>query len=369
MKSEEEKIREMLIGSARAQRKTAAGAHLRDGDFIRLIESEPAAETAFSAEENGHLSARRDELAPLRRHLADCEACLARFKDFHAFFAPAAEGEAVAAKNEIDAAWRDFSPRMSGKNVAEKENRGFWQKFFPAERKTNYFAALGWGFAALLLLSSIIGVFIARQTSSEKAQLSGEIENRRRTYEELSKTLEQTAQNRDLIEREKNRLAEEKAELQKRIAELQTEVERAGQEKNVRRQSASPANQPPAADNSLVAVNTPIYDVFPADAAVRGNNQSKNELTVPNSAKSIVLILNAAGRADYPSYRAELLDSAGAIIWRGAGLKKDALGNFTLTLARRGLKSGNYRLRLFGRNEPGAAAQIVAEYRLTIEIK
>lgn len=384
MKREEEKLREMLVDYARAENLLgdARGDHLRDEDFIRLIETKPPEEKAEEAKANirteNNETAPADELASLRRHLAGCDVCLAQFRDFYAFFASPEKGETIAGKNEIDAAWQAFAPLIIvEKETGQKEkkqNLNFWARLFPTKGKTNYAAAFGWAFAALLLLVSGISVFIAWQARNEKTQLAAELENQKQTFEERLKTLEGAAQNRDLAEQEKNRLAEEKDDLRQQIARLQTEIERAKQEKPEREKTVSPAVAPPVVnepvrDNSLVAVNTPIYDVFPADTVVRsgGNDQPPNKLAVPGAAKTIVLILNAAGRPDFPVYRAELFNSANKIIWRGSGLRKDNLGNFTLTLSRATLKAGNYRLKLFGGG--GGSSNIVAEYPVTIETK
>lgn len=197
--------------------------------------------------------------------------------------------------------------------------------------------------------------------------------HQKQTSEERLKTLAQSEQNSQIAGREKERLEAEKAELQKQIDRLQIEIARAKEQRQIFGDIAPPPQNSPSAlrekpDNSLVAVNTPIFDVFPADAVSRGGEQSQNKFTVPANAKNVVLILNAAGRADFPVYRVELFNDSGKTIWRGGGLRKDANGNFTLTVSGATLKAGNYRLKLFGKNG-GAAAQTIAEYAVTIKTK
>ena len=367
----EEKLRRLLQNYVSPETGGAAlGDHLRDEDFIRLIEHQPM-ETIDLPEGNGSSAAAiADEFVPLRLHLAGCDSCLDQFKDFYLFFAPAAKGEPLAGKKEIAAAWQSFAPRIAGQNQAPEvaaQPVPFWSRLFPAERNSNYFAAFGWAFAALLLLLSGFSIFVAWQARNEKTQLAGVIEEQKQTYEERLKTLAAAAQNRDLDAQEKTRLAEEKDELQKRIDLLQTDLERAKQGTADRaKTTAPPVPNQPAPDNSLVAVNTPIYDVFPADSAVRsGGGQSPKKFVVPRAARNVVLILNAAGRADSPAYRAELISRDGKSIWRGGGLTKDSLGNFTITLSRAALKAGNYRLRLFAQG----SASPIAEYPIAIDIK
>lgn len=380
MKSEEENLRKLLVDFTRPEKNGASGGHLRDEDFIRLVKSDSPAEAEFTKNGNDHSPERFDEFVSLRRHLADCDSCLAQFKDFYAFYAPPENGEPVAANSEIAAAWSGFATRIAGENVEKKSAKeSLWARLFPAvEKKTNYFPALGWGLAALLLVSSAVSFFVAYNAKNQNSELVSQIENQKQSienqkqsYEEQLKTLEQSAQNRNSDEREKAAISAEKDELQKQIAKLQTELERARQP--IAAGDLTPPKNPgakvsPENDGSLIAVNTPIYDVFPADAAVRGGETVRNNLTVPKEAKSIVLILNAAGSAEFQTYRAEILSSSGASLWRGAGLKKDNLGNFTFTISRAALRNGDFRLKLYGQN--GAQpTQPLAEYSLAIAVK
>jgi hypothetical protein len=357
MNREDEELRRMLIDCERAESKGAAdGEHLRDEDFMKLAQNKPA------AKQNGNSSAARDILAPRRKHLADCEICLKNFKDFYAFFAPAEPGEAIASREAVAAAWKSFAPRVTG----EKSKPKFWAWLFPAGKNPNFSAALGWSLAAILSVLTGFGFYAARQAQLQNSQLAGQLENQKQTFEERLKNLENLEGNDDeSADQEKTRLVEEKAELQKQIAELQTAIGRAKQP-GQKTGGLTPSNLPNApkekSDETLVAINTPIYDVYPGDTVVRSGEQSANKLLVPNNAKSVVLILNAAGRADFPAYQVSLSDNSGKTIWRGGGLRKDKTGGFTLTLARSTLKNGTYRLKLFS----GATA--VAEYPITIEI-
>lgn len=373
MKSENEKLRKIMLDYARAENQTAAsGEHLRDADFIRLIEAVSLSGDGDSPENKNRSSVIAEdsgEIAALRKHLVVCDSCLVQFKDFYAFFASVETGEIAAGKNEIAAAWQAFASRI----VKEKPKPNFWSRIFSVERKPNYLAAFGWSLAALLLILSAVGFFALRQATSEKNQIAAQLENQKQTSEERLKTLAESEQNSQLAGREKERLEAEKAELQKQIERLQTEIARAKEQRQTFGDIAPPPQNLPSApreksDNSLVAVNTPIFDVFPADSVARGDEAAKNKLVVPKTAKNVVLILNAAGRADFPVYQAELFNDSGKTIWRGGGLRKDATGNFTLSLSGALLKSGNYRLELFGKTS-GAAAQAIAEYAITIETK
>lgn len=361
-----------MLDYARAENRSGGGEHLRDENFIRLIEAVSLPEALNSAKKEAHSTvagADSGEIAALRKHLVGCDSCLAQFREFYAFFAPVETGEITAGKNEIAAAWQAFASRI----VRENPKPNLWSRLFTTERKPNYFAAFGWNLAALLLILTAAGFFALRQATSEKNELAAQLENQKQTSEERLKTLEESEQNSQLAGREKERLEAEKIGLQKQIDRLQTEIARAKEQPQTFGDITPPPQNSPSArreklDDSLVAVNTLIFDVFPADVVSRSGEKSQNKFVIPANAKNVVLILNAAGRADFGVYKVELFNNSGKIIWRGGGLRKDATGNFTLTLAAANLKAGNYRLKLSGKTS-GGAFQTVAEYPIIIENK
>jgi len=372
MKSETEKLREMMLDYARAENRSGGGGeHLHDENFIRLIEAVSLPEALDSAKNEAHSTvagADSGEIAALRKHLVGCDSCLAQFREFYAFFAPVETGEITAGKNEIAAAWQAFASRI----VRENPKPNLWSRLFTTERKLNYFAAFGWALAAVLLILTAGGFLALRRNIEEKNQLAAQLENQKQTSEERLKALDESAQSSDLIGQEKARLEEEKAVLQKQIDRLQIKIARAKEQPQTFGDITPPPQNSPSArreklDDSLVTVNTPIFDVFPADAVVRSGAQSSNKLTVPKGAKNLVLILNGGGSADFSVYQAEITNG-GRTVWRGGGLRKDATGNFTLTLSAANLKAGNYRLKLSGKTSVGAF-QPVAEYPIIIENK
>lgn len=140
-------------------------------------------------------------------------------------------------------------------------------------------------------------------------------------YKERLKNLENASQKGELAEQEKTRLETEKSELRQQLAELQTKFEAANRQKQTERARRPPvvSDAPPTADdNSLVTVNTPIYDVFPSDSIVRGKiGEAKIKLTIPRNAKNAVLILNDEAPNEIKISQGELVNGAGKIVWRG----------------------------------------------------
>lgn len=91
-------------------------------------------------------------------------------------------------------------------------------------------------------------------------------------------------------------------------------------------------------------LNTPMLDLRPA---TRGEELGTAVPAVPSRARLFTLVVNPTGPASQGAYAAEILDAAGHRIWSGQGLEPNAFGSFSLTLSRRMLSAGEYRLRLF----------------------
>jgi hypothetical protein len=95
-------------------------------------------------------------------------------------------------------------------------------------------------------------------------------------------------------------------------------------------------------------LNTPVIDL---DAAgpIRGASAPSRTLEIPPSADLFTLILNLPpGTPSYPNYSLEIVDRNGAVIWSGNGLRRSAFDTFDVTLTRKLLPPGGYRLRLYG---------------------
>jgi len=114
-------------------------------------------------------------------------------------------------------------------------------------------------------------------------------------------------------------------------------------------------------DLSRPQINAPVIDLQPG--ARRGEATATAE--VPAAARLFTLVLLPERRGTYEDYEAEIAGADGATVWRERGLEPNAFGSFSLTLPRRTLGPGNYRVRLSGIG-PGGRRELLGEYGLRL---
>lgn len=110
-------------------------------------------------------------------------------------------------------------------------------------------------------------------------------------------------------------------------------------------------------------LNAPVLDL--ASGTARSEGSPPPVATVPSGARLFTVILSPAGQRISPEYRVEIVDAAGQVVWGDRGLTPNAYGSFSLTLPRRTLGAGDFRVRLFGRS--GNGEERIEEYALRVE--
>ena len=111
-------------------------------------------------------------------------------------------------------------------------------------------------------------------------------------------------------------------------------------------------------------VNAPVLDLY--SGTVRGGESTAPKLVVPKEARFFTLILNPAGRRRFERYQVEMASSReGRVAWSAGDLTPNDYGSFSVIVPRRGLDSGDYRVRLLGLT--GRGAEPVEEYALRLE--
>jgi hypothetical protein len=186
-------------------------------------------------------------------------------------------------------------------------------------------------------------------------------------------------QNRMLVaelEQQRNEAAENEP-LRTRIEEL----ERRQSELSQSEPSAQSAEQPAAGQETLMAENErlkrelyelsrpqldpPQIDVDP-HGETRAASGSGKETTfdIPASATSFTINLPGAGSKPYPKYSIELVEArTNRVMWSGQrGQDKET--TFTLTLAKRSLPAGRYRIRVTGLN--GVKRELIYNYDIRV---
>ena len=112
-------------------------------------------------------------------------------------------------------------------------------------------------------------------------------------------------------------------------------------------------------------LNAPIVDLYPS-STYRSEAEPGPSLTLPPQVRLFTLILNPPATAPaHPRYAVEVIRADGGLVWRGNGLRRNAFGSLVLTLPRRLVGPGHYRVRLHGSD--AGAAEPIDEFPLWIE--
>ena len=110
--------------------------------------------------------------------------------------------------------------------------------------------------------------------------------------------------------------------------------------------------------------NAPVLDLYAS--GTRSEGSPAPALTVPSNAKFFTLILNAAGQRRYEGYRVEILGAGGGEVWSDRRIEPSSFGSFSLTLPRRAVGPGDFRVRLFGQSGE-TTEEPIEEYAFRVE--
>ena len=269
----------------------------------------------------------------VQSHLVECDECLELFKDVRAFFESHRESDQAVTSN-ISFEWKALWERIKDEENKEERMPAVAREAFRINR------AMGFALAAMLLVAIGIGVWAVRQ-QRQRQQLARELE----VVQQQSASLTSEKQN---LEARAKQLEQENLELQARV------------------RSPAETRGPQPVEIRKPELNAPIYDLYARNFTTRSSGSGEvNRIKLPDSANSIVLILNGEGIAAASNYGIEVVSGKGEVIWRAKGLRKDHLGNFTLTVDRSFLGKGTYDLKL--ESHDGKSSKPLAEYALIIE--
>lgn len=113
-------------------------------------------------------------------------------------------------------------------------------------------------------------------------------------------------------------------------------------------------------------LDAPVLDLYSTRS--RGEADAPPVLTVPADARWFTVILNPSSQHRYDEYRVEIARADGETVWSGGGLHPNVHGSLSLTLSRRLLGAGDFRIRLTGRGpSEGGQGELVEEYALRVE--
>ena len=111
-------------------------------------------------------------------------------------------------------------------------------------------------------------------------------------------------------------------------------------------------------------LNPAIVDLEPD--YLRGG-PSSTTIDVPRDAQLFNLILSVAGDATYPQYALEIRDQDGAVLFRGAGLRRSEQGTFSVALPKRAFPAARYEIRIVGIR--GAREETLQKYAVDIRYR
>jgi len=122
------------------------------------------------------------------------------------------------------------------------------------------------------------------------------------------------------------------------------------------------------ADLSQPQLDLPQIDVDP-NGETRGSSSSVRDsiitFNVPSAASSFTINSPGAGSKPFAHYMIELIDAkTNKVVWSGQR-RRDKETTFTLTLAKRGIPAGQYRIRVYGLD--GQGKQLLSNYEINVK--
>ena len=266
------------------------------------------------------------------RHLAACAAC-------------AAELDLVKESRRLEAGEerRDESnvvPFSTGTRVRGKRIP-VWQ-YGAIAAAILLLIASGWWLRSWQQARNPAPTGIAQEKALRERLAALEAENERLRKAETQLNQQQNKSNDEIAQ-----LRSENKEAQARIQQqqAQTRNELAGIDSSSGRERIAPQ------------INVLAVDVYPVGMAQRDAAAIKNEVVIPGNVTAVTLMLHSQA-AESQSYRIEILNARGRVIWRAGGLMRNATNDYTISVDAKSLAAGSYTINIYGR---GAAGHSKAE--------
>ena len=308
---------------------------LSEDDLKKLWQAATARGTGQSDCLSAEVLARAgaDELSPneaglVAAHLAQCARCATDYR------------LALSVREWAAQAATDHATIFPARTEAHANATSWWP------RLTGFNPLLATLTVALLIISVALGVWLVRERWQARA-LSAQ----------LNRQHQEAAENAAL----RNRLAE----FERREAELRSQLAK---------QPASGQDEMKAEierlKNELAELTRPQLDIPQIDPDPNsetrgaGSAQAKTAiLNVPARASSFTINLPGAGSRPFPHYLIELTDAGtNKTVWSGQR-RQDGETTFTLTLVKRSLPAGQYRISVFGLD---GKKELIARYNVRV---
>jgi hypothetical protein len=115
-------------------------------------------------------------------------------------------------------------------------------------------------------------------------------------------------------------------------------------------------------DLASSGINTPVVEMFPDEFTQRSGSAQQNRLTLPRGARIVTLILNSQNSRQGSFI--EILDAKNRIVWSAEGLRRNATGDYTLTLPAEILSPGEYALSVI--EKKGSSREKVESWKVQV---
>ena len=255
-------------------------------------------------------------------HLVWCEQCIALFRSVRDFLEPAGDDEEEITTAETAEAWRSLWPEIQDNKVVE----------FPRAREKQFLSRATLPLAAALALSLLVlgwqtwRLLRERQSRQEVAMV---LENKQRELEQRLSQVEQNGREQLQQERDQRLAAEaERDRLQDRLAQ-QSSME---------------------------------IPVFTARLSSERGAEDDVRLRFSGATRAARLKLLISKPYEFPVYAAEIADESGKVLMQSSGLRPSG-DDGALSLRINRLRSGKYKLRLFG----GKERKPLGEYGVSVK--
>lgn len=246
-------------------------------------------------------------------HLVWCEQCIALFRSVRDFLEPAGDDEQEITNAETAEAWGSLWPEIQGKKTVE----------FPRAREKQFLSRATLPLAAGLALSLLaLGwqtwrLLSERRSREQSQQIAMVLESKQR---ELEQQLSQVEQNgRKQLEQERDQ-------------RLAAEAERDRLQDHLSQQSSQ---------------EIPVFTA--RLSSERGANDDVR-VRFGGAARAARLKLLISKPYEFPEYAVELADESGKVVMKSSGLRPSG-DDGALSLRINRVRSGRYKLRLFGGKE------------------
>jgi len=300
-----------------------------------------------------------------RRHILQCDQCLALFRDVNNFFEPRREDETGMNELDVHRAWRDLRRRLHNAEVIAAPPA----QSSPGRPRINLRRAAA--IAAGLLIANAEAIPAPPANSWRGGLLHSNPLRAAAIAIGLLIAITPVGFWALRLRRENQQLAAQvrtlRQESEARVAQAESSARQLQAESSARQQQARSLRQDlerQLAELKQPQINAPTYGLMPLNQRT-GEKTAPTVIALPPGARFFTLTLTMENPEPNATYTLEIVDRLKQVARRVEGLKPDENQSFTIILPHDFLKPGEYRLRLFKRG--ASRSKPDAEYSISVK--